>query len=408
MREKGNLQNYSSKVLAIWEHLREAPRKFPSLWSLFDKGQESSPSKNYTQEWFSSLFAPEWVRHGEYLIQSDLALRDLVAISDLGPLPADVIPLITIVHNELPRLPDFLRHYRDLGVGRFIIVDHRSNDGTSAFLKQQPDVHLYRAEGNYDRTVSGQMWVTGLARRFAMGRWVLHVDADELLVYDGMEHHSLRDLAGLLERRGETRLYSPMLDMYSRHSVLESIVPPGKRLVDVAPYFDPFTDGEFIFYECIRLPGQPAMLGYNRARVFGNLSIAADGEKPIGFHMEKFPLSKWNDRTAYCCVHCPFPFTENPPTALGMLLHFRFVGKFIEFNKSCAGLGEAWDGGSSYQAYADKLRQNPNLSLYHAHSRYYYGPQALISEGLMQAIDWTSTHSHDRFTYIAPAEKNAL
>jgi hypothetical protein len=127
-----------------------------------------------------------------------------------------------------------------------------------------------------------------------------------------MEHHSLRDLVGLLDRRGETRLYAPMLDMYSRHSVLESIVPPGKRLVDVAPHFDPFTDGEFTFYECIRLRGRPAMLGYNRARVFGNLSIAADGEKPIGFHMEKFPLSKWNDRTAYCCVHCPFPFTETP------------------------------------------------------------------------------------------------
>ena len=167
MRGKRNLQSHSPKGLAIWERLREARRKLPSLWSLF--GQKSSSRKNYTQEWFSSLFAPEWVRHGEYLIQSDLALRDLVGIRDLGPLSADVIPLITIVHNELPRLPDFLRQYRHLGVGRFIIVDHRSNDGTSAFLKQQPDVHLYRAEGNYDRTVSGQMWVTGLARRFAMG-----------------------------------------------------------------------------------------------------------------------------------------------------------------------------------------------------------------------------------------------
>ena len=94
-----------------------------------------------------------------------------------------------------------------------------------------------------------------------------------------------------------------------------------------------------------------------------------------------------------------------PPTALGRLLHFRFVGKFIEFNKSCAELRVAWDGGSSYQAYADKLKQNPNLSFYHAHSRFYHGPQALISEGFMQAIDWT--HSHDEFTSIAPAEKNA-
>ena len=115
MHKKGKLQKYSSK---IWERLRETQQIFPSLWSpLLSVRQESAPRKNYTQEWFSSLFAPEWVSHGEYLIQSDLSLRDLVIIRDLGPLPADVMPLITIVHNELPRLPDFLRHYRDIGVG---------------------------------------------------------------------------------------------------------------------------------------------------------------------------------------------------------------------------------------------------------------------------------------------------
>jgi len=78
------------------------------------------------------------------LIQSDLALRDLVGIRDLGPLSADVIPLITIVHNELPRLPDFLRQYRHLGVGRFIIVDHRSNDGTSAYRADHVRRHSAR------------------------------------------------------------------------------------------------------------------------------------------------------------------------------------------------------------------------------------------------------------------------
>jgi len=215
----------------------------------------------------------------------------------------------------------------------------------------------------------------------------------------------LRDLVGLLDRRGETRLYAPMLDMYSRHSVLESIVPPGKRLVDVAPHFDPFTDGEFTFYECIRLRGRPAMLGYNRARVcLGICLLPPTVRSRSGFIWKNFHSA--SGMIARRIAACTVLFRSlKPPTALGRLLHFRFVGKFIEFNKSCAELRVAWDGGSSYQAYADKLKQNPNLSFYHAHSRFYHGPQALISEGFMQAIDWT--HSHDEFTSIAPAEKNA-
>jgi len=360
------------------------------------KNYTQESKKNYTQEWVASLLAgPEWVRHQEYLMESDASLQSLRLVRDLGSIPPDVIPLITIVHNELPRLSEFFRHYRALGIGRFIVVDHRSNDGTSEFLRRQPDVQLYRAEKNYDRAVSGGMWVTGLARRFVMGRWALHVDADELLVYDGMERHSLCALASLLESRGETRLYAPMLDMYARGPIAESIVVPGKRLIDIAPFFDPLHDGNFAFYERLHSPYGPTIMGYNRSRVFGNLTIAPDNDKPLGFHMEKFPLSKWSERTAYCCVHYPFPFNENPSTPLGILLHFRFVGKFVEFNKSVAGLGEVWDGGSSYRAYADKVEQNHGLSLYHASSRQYEGPESLISEGFLHSIYWTNCSSSE-------------
>src|SRR5262249_5618932 len=145
------------------------------------------------------------------------------------------------------------RHYRGLGVGRFIVVDHRSTDTTSEFLLAQPDVDLYRTEASYARAAFGNMWATGLARRFAMGRWMLLVDADEFLVYDGMERHGLNDLTALIEQRGETRLYAPMLDMYSREPILSVGVKPDTRLVDVAPYFDPFWANGVTYYERARL-----------------------------------------------------------------------------------------------------------------------------------------------------------
>jgi hypothetical protein len=348
--------------------------------------QIASRKRAYTHEWVSSLFSPGWPRHQEFLELSDASLRDLREVRGLGAVPNGEVPLITIVHNEMSRLPDFLRHYRELGMRRFIIVDHSSDDGTSEYLVRQSDVHLYRAQSGYYKALSGAMWITGLVRRFAEGRWVLHVDADEHLVYEGMESHGITELSRMLESRGETRLYAPMLDMYPSTPIGETRFAAGTKLIDLAPYFDPFSHDGFTFYERqnVTWSGRRMLLGYNRTRVFGNLT---DEECPF-WEMDKFPLSKWHDRTAYCWVHCPFPFDENPSHPFGTLLHFRFLGNFVEFNRSIAELGEAWDGGFTYRNYADKVVQQPLLSLYHAGSRYYRGASTLISEGFMEPIDW--------------------
>jgi hypothetical protein len=291
--------------------------------------QVASRKRAYTDEWVSSLFSPGWPRHQEFLELSDASLRDLREVRGPGAVPKGEVPLITIVHNEMSRLPDFLRHYRELGVRRFIIVDHCSDDGTNRYLLRQSDVHLFRARSGYYKALSGNMWITGLARRFAIGRWVLYVDADEHLIYEGMESHGISELCQILESRGETRLYAPMLDMYSRTPISETRLAAGTRLIDLAPYFDPFSHDGFTFYERMTLPGRVGLLGYNRTRSFGNFT---DNECPA-WPMEKFPLSKWNERTAYCWHHCPFPFDENPSHPFGTLLHFRFLGNFVEFNR---------------------------------------------------------------------------
>src|SRR4029079_6725572 len=158
--------------------------------------------KRNPQQWAASRF------YQHYVSLADESTKELQLIRSPGPIPIGTVPVIAVVHNEALRLPDFLRHYRSLGVRRFIVVDHRSTDTTSAFLLAQPDVDLYRTEGNYARAAFGNMWATGLARRFAMGRWALLADADEFLVYDGMDRYGLSDLAALTEQRGETRLYA--------------------------------------------------------------------------------------------------------------------------------------------------------------------------------------------------------
>src|SRR5262245_42865420 len=164
-------------------------------------------TKNVVKQWVTARL------YQQYLSLADESLKELQVIRTFGSIPVDTVPVITVVHNERMRLPHFLRHYRAVGVKRFIVVDHCSTDDSSALLLAQPDVDLYQTNASFARTFCGNMWATGLARRFAMGRWALRVDADEFLVYDGMDRHGLSDLASLIEQHGETRLYAPMLDM---------------------------------------------------------------------------------------------------------------------------------------------------------------------------------------------------
>src|SRR4051812_18112152 len=82
--------------------------------------QDNSPKRAYTDEWVASLFTPGWPRHQEYLELSDKSLGDIREVRGLGQLPDGQVPVITIAHNEMPRLPDFFRHYRKIGVKRFI------------------------------------------------------------------------------------------------------------------------------------------------------------------------------------------------------------------------------------------------------------------------------------------------
>jgi hypothetical protein len=287
------------------------------------------------------------------------------------------------------RLRDFMRHYRGMGVRRFVIVDHCSTDETSALLLAQPDVELYRTVASF---AYAHMWATGLARKFAMGRWALRVDADELLVYDGMDRHGLSDLAALLEQRSETRLYAAMLDMYARGPILDSRIEPNTKLVDVAPYFDPFFADGCTYYE----RAHRALLNHRRSRLFVGAAFRNEDGTPVKFNMQKFPLSKWSDKTAYCNIHYPNPLEENPPHQLGALLHFKFIGNFQEHSRSIARLGQAWRGGAEWAGYAETIERHPDLSLYHKESRLYEGPRSLVREGFIEPLDWKLTASNMR------------
>lgn len=132
--------------------------------------------------------------------------------------------LTGLVHDEMFFLPEFLPHYRRLGVDRFVLLDDRSTDGTGAFLAAQPDVVVVHSARRFgDRLAPDAARALGLDRmdliwrallvsKYGGGGWSLHLDADEFLdLPPGM---TLQELEALAETTGGDAVWAVMMDMY--------------------------------------------------------------------------------------------------------------------------------------------------------------------------------------------------
>ncbi|QFU09268.1 hypothetical protein PARPLA_02232 [Rhodobacteraceae bacterium THAF1] len=204
----------------------------------------------------------------------------------------DGVACLAICHNELTILPQFLNHYRRLGVSRFYVIDDRSTDGSSAFLHDQEDVALFQPlEGSsYKEDVA--MWRQSVLDAFCTGAWVTLPDLDEHLYYKNM-HQSLPDLASELDRAGEEVLIAAMVDMYSDQPIAQQAYDGEGPLEQAFPYFD----GQGEPPTGIRIVAQPrrflkryptpsvAIMGGVRERLFFQ-------RRPLGF-VQRWLLSRF-------------------------------------------------------------------------------------------------------------------
>jgi len=135
-----------------------------------------------------------------------------VVSANMQPQPSGPI-LICVCKNEGWRLPCLLEHYRALGVEHFVFVDNGSTDDTRTLLAGQPGVDTYLCRAPFS-TYAQRGWLHQVIARYGFGKWYLCVDADEFVVYSGMDSHTLGDLAGLAEREGADRIRGIFVDMY--------------------------------------------------------------------------------------------------------------------------------------------------------------------------------------------------
>jgi len=319
------------------------------------------------------------------LWRSFRARHQLQVVADrTSAIARDDILAVSVLRNEITRLPYFLEHYRRLGVAQFLVVDNDSDDGSAGYLASQPDVSLWHSAHSYHASRFGLDWLTWLQIKYAHGHWCLMVDVDELLIYSGDETHDLQALTTWLDQKGQAGFGALMLDLYPKGRLDQHDYMPGQDPREVIRWFDP------VHYRA------------ERQAPMGNLWVQGGARERVFFQddpqrsptLNKIPLVKWNRRYSYVnSTHSLLPprlnmLYDGPGGVLpsGVLLHTKFLPEIVSKSATEKQRQQHFSRPAEFDHYYDKLSTAPDL--WHSGSVKLHGSEPLEQLGLMRAPLW--------------------
>jgi hypothetical protein len=271
-----------------------------------------------------------------------------------GPkaVPSGVI-LLCRVENGIEWIPQFLTHYRSLGVAHMIFLDTGSTDG-SLDLLHGTDITVYQTSLPFK---THRLWMRRwLIGRCPSGTWTLNVDIDELFVFPridvGAQHAApLPSLINYLDRNHFTAMRAHMLDMFASGPIGSRDAAADAPLHEQYPFYD-ISDVHQIRDSWIFREGQSWMGGI-RKTVFGR----------DHFWLTKHPLIKTgqNIRAFEDSEHGIID--AHVADITGALLHFKFTPGFRQYVEESVERGQHWNESEEYKAYQSVLAANPELSL---------------------------------------------
>ncbi|MDK4679417.1 tetratricopeptide repeat protein [Kingella negevensis] len=286
------------------------------------------------------------------------------------------LPLFALARNEMLRLPDFLNHYRKLGITHFIFVDNGSTDGSLEYLLKQKDCYVFWTKDSFRAAGFGMAWINCLMEKYlADGQWCIQPDIDELLVYPHSETHALPYIIQYLEQEKMEGMGSYMLDMYPKNLEQQLAYQSGNSMLATAPYFY----NNYHFYQQMTCP-----YTFPSGGIFTHFNIS-----PISFI--KTGVFKYKKGFKFLrSTHQSTPIKI--ANVSSVYLHFKMLGDFQAKAVDETKRKEHGRGGAMYQRYVDMYQtieaEHMDLSQLDK-SVLYQNSEQLVALGLLKtSANW--------------------
>jgi hypothetical protein len=278
---------------------------------------------------------------------------------------------ISVVRNEMLRLPYLLQYYRALGFEEFMFVDNGSDDGTREFLVQQPDCFVFTTADSFSESRWGMIWVQFLLDHFCVGKWILLADADEILVWHGSERETIRGLTRRLDASGAEAFFTLLLDMYSDRPFGQIGYRAGEPFVDHCPLFD---RGPYHVVQAKLYPYRQ-LYGGVRARLFQQ--VQAGFSPPT---VSKVPLLRWRKGQEFLLVAHALAMKQPLARMRGALLHFKMFDDLPQKCEVEIRRGEHYAQGREYRALGAAIAQSPTGTFFHPEVSVRYGGTGQLAQ----------------------------
>ena len=290
------------------------------------------------------------------------------------PAAAEELIVVCLVRNGAIYLPEFLRHYRELGAKHIVLLDNGSTDGTPAIAAGEPDVTVLRTTAPYK--IYKDIMKRWLVSRFGRGNWVLCVDIDELFDYPFRREIGVRDLLRYLNRHDFNAVVAQMLDLFPQAAIANTISAAWRN--------------EHRFYSLDDLERQPYGAYYGASNTPPpevGLDVMHGGIRSSAFQVKamltKHPLLFPSRGIVYLQAHNVSGARAADVSAV--LLHYKFVGDFAGYVDAIVKAGSFWMGSHEYKQYLQAIEANPGLSLYSDSALEFSTVERLVEQGFLVA-----------------------
>ena len=251
--------------------------------------------------------------------------------------PTSQVRLFATLRNERQKLPWFFEYYRSIGITEFYMIDNGSDDGSDKYISVQDDAHLFHSNENFRDNLYATYWLNYLIQTYGNDGWAINADIDEMLVLPGLLENGIGHCIKQLEARGDEAVLAPLLDMYPETIAKGESYQSGDTPLDHSPYFD----NSFAQNPQVNCP-YVEIQGGSSERFTKNQSVDI---------LTKVPLFRAASgiKMFYIC-HQLTPAKVSSMT--GALLHFKFVGPFMEKIHAEAERGVHFSSGKRYKLLA--------------------------------------------------------